>query len=561
MRCLRRRAVATLTGAVLVWTGAAAASADAASLLADPSFCRGVRVYAPAPGRHVKTGVLRPPPAAALPVWGLAQWNSRSDLAGAEAETGPNRGVRFRNAAKRVTFFEGSDDGPDVSLRLNGRHEWGERLRDRNDPWPHLLLEQDLAGHPSISELGGLQFRVTYRLVAAEGTDRDGLSPRLHAAQFLAYLTVQDRNRTSEGFGDYLWFGIPMYDSRHPIPPAHAALDRGTGKFIYNPGGKAYTDVSAHGGDWVTIDCDLLPLVRRAVHAARERGYLKASSAIEDLRLGAFNMGWEVTAPLDVEIALRGLALDAKPRPASKGGAKGEPKGTSKEESEAEPKEPWSPPTFTERQAERDRMVRVIRDAYGLEDKKVLAAMRSVPRHKFVPDNVAARAYDDTPLPIGYGQTISQPYMVAEMTRRLALEPDDHVLEVGTGSGYQAAVLTHVTPNVYTMEIVEPLAKAARKRLKRLGYDPVKVRHGDGYHGWPEGGPFDAIIVTCAAGQIPPPLVKQLKPGGRMIIPVGGRFSVQRLMLVEKDEAGEVTSRSLMAVRFVPLLRQDPTRD
>jgi len=224
-------------------------------------------------------------------------------------------------------------------------------------------------------------------------------------------------------------------------------------------------------------------------------------------------------------------------------------------------KDAWSPPAFTERQAERDRMVRVIRDAYGLTDKKVLEAMRSVPRHAFVPAAVAGRAYADSPLPIGYGQTISQPYMVAEMTRRLALDRGDHVLEVGTGSGYQAAVLTHFTPNVYTMEIVEPLAKAARKRLGRLGYDPLKVRHGDGYHGWPEGGPFDAIIVTCAAGQIPPPLVKQLKPGGRMVIPVGGRFSVQRLMLVEKDEAGEVTSRSLMAVRFVPLLRQDPTRD
>ncbi len=221
----------------------------------------------------------------------------------------------------------------------------------------------------------------------------------------------------------------------------------------------------------------------------------------------------------------------------------------------------WSPPTFTGRQAERTRMARVIRDSYGLTNKKVLAAMRSVPRHEFVPDDVASRAYADTPLPIGYGQTISQPYMVAEMTRRLDLDVRDHVLEVGTGSGYQAAVLAHFTPNVYTMEIVEPLAEAARKRLDRLGYGPVKVRHGDGYDGWPEGGPFDAVIVTCATGQIPPPLVKQLKPGGRMVIPVGGRFSVQRLMLVEKDQAGEVTSRSLMAVRFVPLLRQDPTAD
>jgi protein-L-isoaspartate(D-aspartate) O-methyltransferase len=135
------------------------------------------------------------------------------------------------------------------------------------------------------------------------------------------------------------------------------------------------------------------------------------------------------------------------------------------------------------------------------------------------------------------------------------------VLEIGTGSGYQAAVLAHFTRHVYTIEIIRPLAEAARKRLKRLGYDCVGVRHGDGYHGWPSAAPFDAIIVTAAAAQIPPPLVRQLKPGGRMVIPVGGRFSVQRLMLVEKDEAGDVTSRSLMAVRFVPFVRQDPTRD
>lgn len=259
-------------------------------------------------------------------------------------------------------------------------------------------------------------------------------------------------------------------------------------------------------------------------------------------------------------------ALAAKSQPTSK--EKSPPPTAESREAEdpsapdkEKPQKPWSPPTFTERRDDRDRMARVIRDAYGLREKKVLEAMRSVPRHAFVPDAVAGRAYEDSPLPIGYGQTISQPYMVAEMTRRLGLGAKDRVLEVGTGSGYQAAVLTHFTKDVYTIEIIRPLAEAARRRLDRLGYDCVEVRHGDGYHGWPGGGPFDAILVTCAAGQIPPPLIKQLKAGGRMVIPVGGRFSVQRLMLVEKDEAGEVTSRSLMAVRFVPLLRQDPTRD
>jgi len=236
------------------------------------------------------------------------------------------------------------------------------------------------------------------------------------------------------------------------------------------------------------------------------------------------------------------------------GDAKEEEQGAGEEE-EAE-EEKWSPPRFEERQAERDKMVRVIR-AYGLADQAVLDAMAAVPRHKFVPTKYQVRAHDDTPLPIGHGQTISQPYIVAEMTRRLKLTEGSRVLEIGTGSSYQAAVLTEFTPQVYTIEIIKPLADSARRRLKGLGYTVAKVRHADGYHGWAEEAPFDAIIVTCAAGQIPPPLIKQLARGGRMVIPVGGPFATQTLMLVEKDEEGKVRSRSLMGVRFVPLRRRD----
>ena len=209
----------------------------------------------------------------------------------------------------------------------------------------------------------------------------------------------------------------------------------------------------------------------------------------------------------------------------------------------------------------RRRMVEEQLKARGIHSQRVLEAFLHVPREQFAPLSRRHEVYQDRPLPIGFGQTISQPYMVAEMTRLLDVKPDDRVLEVGTGSGYQAAVLTHFTPHVYTIEIVRPLALTARKRLERLGYGVVQVRQGDGYHGWPGEVEFDAIIVTCAAGQIPPPLIRQLKPGGRMIIPVGGAFSIQRLMLVQKDAKGDVTSRSLMAVRFVPLLRQDPTGD
>ena len=216
----------------------------------------------------------------------------------------------------------------------------------------------------------------------------------------------------------------------------------------------------------------------------------------------------------------------------------------------------WSPPRFKARSDERETMVRAIR-RYGLSDPAVLRAMASVPRHLFVPKALASRAYYDTPLPIGFGQTISQPYMVAEMTRQLHLKPTSRVLEIGTGSGYQGAVLTEFTPHVYSIEIVKPLAAAAQTRFKKLGYHVIKTRRADGYYGWPDQAPFDAIIVTCAAGQIPPPLVKQLARGGRMVIPVGGAFSRQSLMLVEKDKKGKIRSRSLMGVRFVPLRRKD----
>ena len=215
----------------------------------------------------------------------------------------------------------------------------------------------------------------------------------------------------------------------------------------------------------------------------------------------------------------------------------------------------WTPPTFKARQGERDAMVRVIR-AYGLRDKSVLEVMAAVPRHEFVPADNSRWAYADRPLPIGFGQTISQPYMVAEMTRLLKLKPNSRVLEIGTGSGYQAAVLAHFTPHVYTIEIVKPLAESARKRLKRLGYSVVKVRAGDGYHGWSRKVRFDAIIVTCAAGRIPPPLIRQLAPGGRMVIPVGRPFATQSLMLLEKQADGSIRSKSLMGVAFVPMTGQ-----
>jgi protein-L-isoaspartate(D-aspartate) O-methyltransferase len=186
-------------------------------------------------------------------------------------------------------------------------------------------------------------------------------------------------------------------------------------------------------------------------------------------------------------------------------------------------------------------------------DPRVLQAMQKVPRHEFVPPAERRYAYENRPLPIGYGQTISQPYIVAIMTNLLELEPNDRVLEIGTGSGYQAAILAELAAHVYSIEIIPELAERARAVLDRLGYQQVQTRVGDGYYGWEDQAPFDAIIVTAAAGHVPPPLIRQLKPGGRMLIPVGSRFMTQQLVVVEKASDATITTRLLMPVRFVPL--------
>jgi protein-L-isoaspartate(D-aspartate) O-methyltransferase len=185
-------------------------------------------------------------------------------------------------------------------------------------------------------------------------------------------------------------------------------------------------------------------------------------------------------------------------------------------------------------------------------DPRVKAAISSTPREKFVPKNYIENAFDNGPLPIGYGQTISQPYIVALMTDLLELEADDIVLEIGTGSGYQAAILSQLCKQVYTIEYVAALADIAKARFKKLGYNNIESMTGNGYAGWPEHAPYDAIIVTAAATHIPEPLIRQLKPGGRMVIPVGQPYFHQELTLVEKDEKGELEIRDVLGVAFVP---------
>jgi protein-L-isoaspartate(D-aspartate) O-methyltransferase len=201
--------------------------------------------------------------------------------------------------------------------------------------------------------------------------------------------------------------------------------------------------------------------------------------------------------------------------------------------------------------AQRERMVKEQIIERGVADEPVLAAMRKVPREEFVPENLRAESYEDHPLPIGYAQTISQPYIVAFMTEQLRPRAEDRVLEIGTGSGYQAAILAELVKEVYSIEIVEPLARTGEATLARLGYKNVHVKAGDGYKGWPEHAPFDAVIVTCAPDHVPQPLVDQLKEGGRMMIPVGPQ-GMQELYLLEKT-AGKMERKSVTPVRFVPM--------
>ena len=231
------------------------------------------------------------------------------------------------------------------------------------------------------------------------------------------------------------------------------------------------------------------------------------------------------------------------------------------------PAAPWGAwsggSTAARAQDPREQRHRMVREQLAAEapfraaitDSTVLAAMRAVPRHRFVPPTLRESAYDDRPLPIGHGQTISQPWIVARMTELVRPKPGDTVLEVGTGSGYQAAVLAEVVDHVFTIEIIGELARSARQRLRQLGYDNVTVRHGDGYRGWPEHAPFDAIVVTAAPEQIPEPLVDQLATGGRMVIPVGPQARGQALTVLHRREDGSLERRVVSAVRFVPMTR------
>lgn len=216
----------------------------------------------------------------------------------------------------------------------------------------------------------------------------------------------------------------------------------------------------------------------------------------------------------------------------------------------------WQPPRFSERKEERHQMVKKGIRQQGVTDPDVLEAMRHVPRHLFVPEKYRKFAYQNRPLPIGHNQTISQPYIVGYMTQMLDLDSNDKVLEIGTGSGYQAAVLAELTPHIFTIEIVEALGKQARELFEELGYTTIQTKIGDGYQGWPKHAPFDAIILTAAPEEIPQPLIEQLKPGGVLVAPVGSAGQTQILERVIKTKEGDIEIDRKLPVRFVPMTRE-----
>jgi hypothetical protein len=299
-------------------TAAAALHAESPlPLLDDPQFRRGLTVLAPVAGKRIPVGDIKPALDIPPPAWTAAQWYSHSNLAAAKRERLPDGSCRFFDGAKSVTFGAPGSPESDLILALDARPDYGDHAPEPGQPWPHLLVEQELRHHPKLSGLQAVPFRIDYHLLKSEAFHLPGWDARRHTAQFLLYITLQNGNKTSHGYADYLWFGVPMYDARTPLPQRHTAPDKGsalklgTGKFICVPAGEVYTTKPARDGAWITIDRDLLPLMREALDSAWKAGYLADSHRLEDYELSGMNFGWEVTGPLSAAMQVRGLNLTA----------------------------------------------------------------------------------------------------------------------------------------------------------------------------------------------------------------------------------------------------------
>lgn len=288
----------------------AAEATTVRELIRDPSFKRGFILWKTQPGKHVRYGELNGFDRDKTPIWGLSQWSSKSPLDPA-ATFRANNSLSYSNGAKSVTL---TTDGT-LTLTANSATEYGPRARTAADPWVHLLCEQEFETPASLTNITSARFHIEARLLRSENLHAGDYSPDKHAAQFQIFFTVQNRNPQSPGYGDLLWFGVPIYDNRDKFPKAFKAQDfGGTAKFIFTPDGQTYTTQSAHDRAWITIDKDLLPLMHEALQTAWTRGFLKQSRQISDYSIGGMNLGWELPGTFHVEMQLRALSLKLQPR-------------------------------------------------------------------------------------------------------------------------------------------------------------------------------------------------------------------------------------------------------
>lgn len=299
-------------GLLLLLAGGGASLALVASreLVRDPGFLHGFQILAPAPGKAVPTGVLAGWEAGP-PRWKLAQWSSRFPLSTNAVEASP-QSLIYSNAAKVVMLRRGPHaGGAELVLSVMGSVEYGTRARQAGEPWVHLLIEQSFTNRPSLTQLERVDLQLEARLLQNRKVDAPDYHPSRHAAQFLMYLTVQNLNRQSPGYGKYLWFGVPLYDDRERMPRGHQAPDTGTGMFIFNPPASAYARQSLHDGQWVKFSANLLPLMLEGLKTAWQRGFLSESQNLDDYHLSSMNLGWEVPGIFDVSAAVRGLSVEA----------------------------------------------------------------------------------------------------------------------------------------------------------------------------------------------------------------------------------------------------------
>jgi hypothetical protein len=287
-------------------------AAGGIELIRDPRFERGFNVHDPKAGKKVVRDIFRWGDSSEEPVWGLSQWHSRFSIAGAESQESPSGAVRWANESKAIVVGPRDSGEADLTLEVDSRPEWRGQSRQKGQPWPHLLVGQRISDCPQLSELASLRFRVRARLIFSERFETADYDPRLHTAHYLIHFTVQNLNRESSGHGDFLWFGIPVYDDRHRVPRRHVAADAASKKLIYNLGGEAFTTASLHDGAWTTLEADLAPTMRDALREAWKRGFLDDSREFSDYRIGAINMGWEVTGINRACLQVRDLSVVAR---------------------------------------------------------------------------------------------------------------------------------------------------------------------------------------------------------------------------------------------------------